>query len=256
MKQSRLLAQALAVGTLLLVWQTGAWLLPDFLLPDVPGVAARILQEMTGGPYLRGVATSLVRLAAGYLSAVLLGTVLGLAGGLSQRLALYLKSLIAILQAVPPITWLPFLIIILGFGSRPVIMVVAVASFFPMALSVLGGIESVERIHVDQARVLGASRWQLLSRVYLPETLPAVVTGAQVAFGNAWRSLIASEMVGGFSQGLGWSMSYSGEVADMKGVLAGIVIIGALALLMDRLVLERLKRKLLPWRYTEEGHAA
>lgn len=256
MKQSRLLAQALAVGTLLLVWQTGAWLLPDFLLPDVPGVAARILQELTSRPYLQGVGTSLLRLATGYLGAVLLGTVLGLAGGLSQRLALYLKSLIAILQAVPPITWLPFLIIILGFGSTPVMVVVAVASFFPMALSVLGGIESVERIHVDQARVLGASRWQLLSRVYLPETLPAIVTGAQVAFGNAWRSLIAGEMVGGVSQGLGWSMSYAGEVADMKGVLAGIVIIGALALLMDRLVLERLKHRLLPWRYTEEGHAA
>lgn len=157
--------------------------------------------------------------------------------------------MISILQSIPPITWVPLLVILLHFGDRPTIVVVAIASFFPMALSVMNAIEGVNPVHVQVAQVLGASTWQLVTKVYGPEVLPAVVTGAQVSFGNAWRSLIAGEMVGGVNGGLGWSISYAGEVADMSGVLMGIAIIGLLAALIDRVLLEQVKRRLLRWRY-------
>jgi NitT/TauT family transport system permease protein len=153
-----------------------------------------------------------------------------------------------LIQSVPPITWVPFLIILFDFGSVPVIIVVAIATFFPMALAVLNGTEGVSRTHLELAQVMGASRWQMLQKVYTPEVMPAVITGAQVSFGNAYRNLIAAEMVSGASAGLGWSISYAGETADMAGVLAGIIIVGASAAIVDHLLLERLKRRLLRWR--------
>lgn len=202
-----------------------------------------------------GIRQSLLRLGIGYSLGCLLGASLALAAGMFRPMRLYLRGLISIFQSVPPITWVPFLIIRFGFGDIPVIVVILIATFLPMALTVLNGAEGVTRTYIEVARVMGASRWHLLTKVYVPETLPAVITGAQVAFGNAWRSLIAAEMVAGVSSGLGWSISYAGEVADMSGVLVGIVVVGTTAAAIDSLVLERIKRRLLHWRNTpgEDG---
>ncbi|HYG56875.1 MAG TPA: ABC transporter permease [Symbiobacteriaceae bacterium] len=254
-KWHRGLAAFAAALSLLILWQVVSLFLPPYLLPGVPKTMARLVKMAAQPEFREGLQASLFRLAVGYGSAVALGAVLGLLGGLSRTFGAYLRQLIAILQSIPPITWVPFLIILFGFGNIPVISVVAIASFFPMALSTLNATEGVGRTHVELARVLGASRGQLLTKVYAPEALPAIVTGAQVAFGNAWRSLIAGEMVGGASRGLGWSISYAGEVADMAGVLVGILVIGATASLIDHVLLEQLKRRLLHWRNTE-GEAA
>ncbi len=141
------------------------------------------------------------------------------------------------------------LVILLGFGSAPIVIVVTFAGFFPVAHSVMNASEAVEDLHIDVARTLGASRRQIMRTVYLPELFPAVINGAQISFGNAWRSLVASEMIAGVGTGLGWSISFAGEIADMTGVLANIVVIGCLAALIDRTLLERTKRALLRWRY-------
>lgn len=244
-----------AVGSILVLWQTAAWFLPDFLLPDVTRVAQRLSKDLVNREFLVGLRHSVFRLGLGYPIACLLGTFLGLLAGLSRGFGAYLRGMISILQSVPPITWVPFLVILFGFGDVPIISVITIASFFPMALAVMNATEGTSRTHLELARVLGASRWQLLSKVYAPEALPSVVTGAQVAFGNAWRSLIAGEMVGGASAGLGWSIGYAGEIADMEGVLASIVVIGGLAAFVDHVILEQVKRRLLRWRFVPGGGA-
>ncbi|HLO02495.1 MAG TPA: ABC transporter permease [Symbiobacteriaceae bacterium] len=248
------LAYVLAIGSILLVWQVGSLFLPEFLLPGVPKTLVRIGTLVTEPEFLDGLKSSLYRLAVGYPIACLVGTALGLIGGISKPFARYLRALISTLQSIPPVTWVPFLVIFFGFGDTPIITVITIASFFPMALSVLNATEGVNKTHLELARVLGANRFQLLRKVYLPESFPAFITGAQVSFGNAWRSLIAAEMVGGARAGLGWSMRYAGEIADMKGVLALILVIGAISAILDHFVLEQLKRRLLRYRFvTGEG---
>lgn len=242
-----------AVGTLLAIWQVAALFLPPYLMPGVGAVLPRLWTDLGDPEVIGSVQESLYRLLIGYPAACILGGFLGLLAGLSRTFATYLRSLIAILQSIPPITWIPFLIILFGFGNIPIITVIVIASFFPMALSVMNATEGVNRTHIEVARVLGADRRQLLKKVYLPETIPAFITGGQVAFGNAWRSLIASEMVGGAAAGLGYSIRFSGEIADMAGVLLNIVIIGAIAAILDHVVLELLKRRLLRWRYVQRG---
>lgn len=238
-----------AVGSLLLIWQAAASVMPAYLFPGVPVVIQHLFEEVTSDQFQASLESSLFRLLLGYPIACLLGGVLGLLAGLSRKFALYLRSLIAILQSIPPITWIPFLVILFGFGEVPIVTVIVIASFFPMALSVMNATEGVNRTHLELASVMGATKGQLLRKVYLPETLPSFITGAQVAFGNAWRSLIASEMVGGASAGLGYSIHFSGEIADMSGVLMNIVVIGTIASVLDHVVLEQFKRRLLRWRY-------
>lgn len=241
-----------AAGGLLLLLQIGHWWHP-ILIPSVVDVFDRLFGQVQGEKFWNDLGRSLYRLGIGYPIACFLGGLLGLLAGLSRSFALILRSLIGILQSIPPITWLPFLLILFGFTDIPIIAIVIIASFFPMALSVLNATEGVIPTHIEVAKVLGANKAQLMRKVYLPETLPAFITGAQVAFGNAWRSLIAGEMVGSAMIGLGFAISFSGEVADMKGVIMYIIVIGSIATFLDHFVLEQLKRRLLHWRYIKGG---
>jgi len=95
----------------------------------------------------------------------------------------------------------------------------------------------------------GASKVQMLKRVYFPAVTPELITGAQLAFGNAWRALISAEMIVGFSPGLGKSLAYSGEIADMTGVMTNILVIAILAAVIDQVILERIKHRLLRYQY-------
>ncbi|MEO8408445.1 MAG: ABC transporter permease subunit, partial [Oxalobacteraceae bacterium] len=160
-----------------------------------------------------------------------------------------LKSAIIILQSIPSIAWVPLLLILMGFGSMPIIIVVAIAAFFPAALSVMNATESVQKVHVSAARVMGATRRDMLKHVYLPAVMPELITGAQLAFGNAWRALISAEMLIGFGKGLGRMLAYAGETADMVGVMTNILTIAILAVLIDQLILENLKHRLLRYQY-------
>lgn len=239
----------LAVVFILFMWQLAAWSLPDFLMPDVHTVVIRLWEELQSENFRTALWGSLARLGAGYGSAMVLGIGFGLIGAVLFFFREVLKSAIIILQSIPSIAWVPLFLIVMGFGSLPIIVVVAIAAFFPAALSVMNATESVQHVHVSAARVMGASRWEMLKRVYLPAVMPELITGAQLAFGNAWRALISAEMLVGFGKGLGRSLSYAGETADMVGVMTNILAIAILAPLIDQVLLENLKHRVLRYQY-------
>ncbi len=242
-------AMAVAVLFILLIWQAAAWSLPDFLMPDVPDVIARLWADIQSGDFRRALTGSLTRLGFGYGFALLFGIGFGLLGALLYFFREVLKNAIIILQSIPSIAWVPLFLIMMGFGNMPIIVVIALAAFFPAALSVMNATESVLAVHVSAARVMGASRWDMVRRVYLPAVMPELITGAQLAFGNAWRALISAEMLIGFGQGLGRTLAYAGETADMLGVMSNILTIAILATLIDQVLLENLKRRVLRYQY-------
>jgi NitT/TauT family transport system permease protein len=243
------LAMLLAILFILLCWQIAAWSLPDFLMPGVPTVMARLWDDVRSAEFRLTLLNSLTRLAGGYGAALFFGIGFGLIGAVLFFFREVLKSAIIILQSIPSIAWVPLFLILMGFGNLPIIVVIALAAFFPAALSVMNATESVQQVHVSAARVMGASRWDMLKRVYLPAVMPELITGAQLAFGNAWRALISAEMLIGFGKGLGRSLAYAGETADMVGVMANILTIAVLAVLIDQLILENLKHRLLRYQY-------
>jgi NitT/TauT family transport system permease protein len=246
---ARVFPYAIAFLTIFAGWQIAAWIFPAYLIPAPLQVLIRLKKELGREAFLTTIARTLARLGVGFVLACVLGVAIGLVSGVSPFFRRYSRALVSILQSVPPIAWVPLFIITLGFGDKPIILVILISAVFPMALSVMNAVEQVEPMRVDVARLMGASRAQLVAKVYAPEVIPAIITGAQVGFGNAWRSLIAAEMIGGVNVGLGWFINFSGEIADMVGVLAGIFVIGLFSALLDGFVLERLKRRLLKWRY-------
>ncbi|GAC1328873.1 MAG: ABC transporter permease [Collimonas sp.] len=239
----------LAILFIFLLWQIAAWSLPDFLMPGVLPVLERLWQEALTPEFRTALWGSLTRLGGGYAAAMLCGIGFGLIGAILFFFREVLKSAIIILQSIPSIAWVPLFLILMGFGNLPIMVVVALAAFFPAALSVMNATESVQQVHVSAARVMGATRWDMLKRVYLPAVMPELITGAQLAFGNAWRALISAEMLIGFGKGLGRTLAYAGETADMVGVMTNILAIAILAALIDQLILENLKHRVLRYQY-------
>lgn len=246
---SRLVPYAAAFLTILGGWQIAALVFPAYLIPSPGRVMLRLSTELGREAFWVTVSRSFARLAVGFTVACFLGLAIGLVSGVWTFFRRYARTLVSILQSVPPIAWVPLFIILFGFGDYPIVLVIVIAAFFPMAVSVMNAVEQVEPLHLDVARLLGAGRAQLVSKVYAPAVVPAIVTGVQVGFGNAWRSLIAAEMVGGVNVGLGWFINFAGEIADMVAVLAGIFVIGFCSAILDGWVLEWLKRRLLRWKY-------
>lgn len=244
------LAYFIAACAILGGWQLAALALPDFLMPGIPVVLRRLGRDLQNGDFYARLGSSLFRLAVGYGAALALGAGLGLLASANDLARQSLKALVVTLQSIPSIAWVPLFLILMGFGNAPMMVVVAVAAFFPMALSALNATENIPGTYLSAARVMGASPAMRLRRVTLPAVTPDLVTGAQLAFGNAWRALISAEMLIGFGQGIGRALAYSGEVADMSGVLANILVIAVLAALIDQVGLGRLKRVLLRYRYT------
>ncbi len=246
---SRVLPYAAAGLTILAAWTLAALFSPAYLIPPPTEVLVRLAHELVNPKFLLTVGRSFWRLGVGFGLASALGVLVGLATGLWGPVRRYTRGMVSILQSIPPVAWVPLFILVLGFGDRPIILVIVLSAFFPMAVGVMNAVEQVDPLHLDVARLMGAGRLGLARKVYAPAVLPAIITGGQIAFGNAWRSLIAAEMVGGVNVGLGWHITIAGEVADMTGVLAGIVLIGVLSAILDSWFLEHAKRRLLRWKF-------
>jgi NitT/TauT family transport system permease protein len=245
----RIWPYVLAVGTLLSLWQLAAWSLPAFLLPDPARVLSQMPEAISEGAFWNTLFTSLGRLFTALASAAALAVGMLFLGAAFPALRGYFRALMALLQSVPPIAWFPLLLLWFGFGALPIVIVVTLAALFPLAIAGLNALEQIEPRWLDLARVLGAGRWQVVRRVYLPAALPALLTGLEIGFGNAWRSLIAVEMLAGAARGLGGNIQLAGQLGDMVTVLIGICVIGLLTVVLDWLLLEPLKRRLLAWRY-------
>jgi len=126
------LAVVLAILFILLIWQAAAWSLPAFLMPGIPTVFERLFSTIQEPEFREGLYGSMSRLGSGYSFALLFGIGFGLVGGVLFFFREILRSAIVILQSIPSIAWVPLFLIVMGFGNLPIIVVVALAAFFPL----------------------------------------------------------------------------------------------------------------------------
>ncbi|CAN5880430.1 ABC transporter permease [soil metagenome] len=237
-----------AVLLVLLFWALVARSQPSYLFPApwvvLPKLGTRLLEPQ----FLAELGRSLARLSVGYAVAVAAGLLSTLVAAVSVPAKRVLTALFGMLQNVPPIAYIPLLILLLGFGDKPVGVVIALAAFFPLAVGGLNALKHVEARHLEVAQTLQASRVLTLRRVVLPALAPQLVGAARIAFGNAWRGLVAAEMIAGVGQGVGWTIAQSGQVGDMAGVLLGILAVGVVAAVVDVWLFATVERRLFAWK--------
>ena len=234
----------LPVGTTilaLLLWQLLVTLTRTQVFPLPAEVLRGIGELLRKGVLWSYVGDSLRRVAVGYAAAALLGIALGVPLGRSATLERLVNPLIQVLRPISPLAWMPLAIIWFGITDLAPVFLIFLAAFFPVVVATANAVRTIPPMFFRAAQNFALPRGALLRRVLLPAIVPRVLTGLRVALGIAWMVVVAAEMLG-VDSGLGYLILDSrnaGKRYDL--VIAGMLMIGAIGLLLD-IGMRRLER--------------
>ncbi|MDB5909975.1 MAG: transporter permease [Massilia sp.] len=220
-------------------------LVPANLLP-APSQVAQTLVYLAEHGLAAHVASSALRVLAGFAAGASLGVVLGAVVALSRRTEALLDPTFQALRAIPSLAWVPLLLLWFGIDETPKLMLIAIGAFFPVYMGASSGIRGVDRKMVEVAQLYRLGRVALVRRVLLPAALPALMTGLRNGLSLAWMFMVAAELIAA-SRGLGYLLSDGRETSRADIVLAAIVLLAVLGKASDSLML-RLENRWLAWR--------
>ena len=230
--------RAAIVAVLLLIWgaayRSEIW--SEVLLPSPASVWDALVSNLGGSNGLLMVAyRSLFRLFGGLVLAMLIGTPIGLACARWVVVQRSVGSLVAGLQALPSIVWLPLASLWLGFNEKAVLFVVVVGAFPAIAIGTAAAVRMVPPNLVRTGRTLGARGWVLYGRVVLPAAIPGYLAGLQQAWAIAWRALMAAELVIAGARGLGHLIASTWVQIDTPLIMATMIVIMIVGVAVDAL---------------------
>lgn len=190
--------------------------------------------------------TSLKLVVLGFLVSCIIGVPLGLFMGFFNVANRIFTPIFEIIRPIPPLAWIPIVIVVLGIGLKAELFIIFVASFVPCVINSYTGIRATSQTLINVAKTAGANKFQIFYKVGIPSALPMVFTGIKVSFGSAWATLVAAEMIAS-SEGLGY-MIQQGRVARRPDiVLLGMLVIGLVGAVLTA-ILSILEKKAIPWR--------
>lgn len=230
----------------LLLWELGTTqldLLHPVLFPTPEAVFAVFPAQ--AGEMLGGVFASLQLLFAGVVVGTLLGVLLGLAVGWNKRLTGIFYPIAQVMAPIPPVVYAPYLVAIMPSFRSASALVVFLGIFFPTFLGSILRVHAIEPKILDSARSLNVRGATMLGSILLPYALPGVVSGLKVTLSTSVMLLIFAEMMGATS-GMGHYIINYVHYANYTNVVAGIILVGAVVVLLNRLV-ELVQKRAIPW---------
>ncbi len=222
------------------VARSGAF--PERLFPTLEQVAATFVRLTASGILPHHAALTLYRLASGFAVAAVVGVALGIAMGRSRRAEAFLLPLVSIGAPIPGLAYAPLFLLWFGLGDSGSIVLVAFVSAFPVTLNTWTGVKAVKEIWVRAARTMGADERRLFRHVIIPGAAPYILTGLRLALAQAWRILVAVEMLAAVPWGLGWLIFGAREFLNTDAMLAGIAMIALIGVALDKLAFEPIER--------------
>lgn len=241
----------LTVGVIIGLWALAsayALVSPVFLPSPRQVVIALYNLVVTGfvdATLAEHVGASLYRIFGALIASILIGIPAGLAIGTSRVGRGILDPIVEFLRPLPPLAYLPLVIIWVGIGEASKITVIALSMLPSIILSTSAGVRAVSKDHINAARSLGASKAQVLREVVLPSAVPSILTGIRIALGAGWTTLVAAELVAATS-GIGFMIQSAAQFLVTDIVIAGIIVIALIAIVLEY-VARLIERRLVPW---------
>jgi NitT/TauT family transport system permease protein len=198
------------------------------------------------GSYPKQIETTMQEALYGFLLGVGVGVVMGVALGLNRFMAQVLDPFIKVVNAIPRIVLGSIFAVIFGLGMTPKVLLAAVLVFFVVFFNAFQGVREVDRNVLNNAKVLGASRWHVIRHVILPSAMTWILASLHSAFGFAIVGAVVGELLGA-QEGLGLLIKSAQNNFDPYGVFANMFVIAALVLVVE-FVIERIERRLMAWR--------
>jgi len=242
---------ALTLASLLLAWwlvTAAGWIEPLFL-PSPADILAKAWALLTQG-YMdaslwQHLGASLGRIGLALVAAALTAIPVGLAIGHNRVARGILDPLIEFYRPIPPLAYLPLIVIWCGIGELSKVLLIYLAIFAPIAIATATGVRTVDPAKLRAAQSLGATKAQLIRHVILPSALPDILTGIRIGLGVGWSTLVAAELIAATS-GLGFMVQSAAQFLVTDVVVLGILLIALIAFALE-MGLRALQRKLVPW---------
>ncbi|MBM6404476.1 ABC transporter permease [Phycicoccus sp. CSK15P-2] len=207
-----------------------------FQLPTPPEVAEQAWTLARDGTLADATLASLLRVLAGFALGTAVAIPVGFLMGWYTVARNLVEPWIQFFRTIPPLAILPLAIVLLGIDETPKIFVIFLAAFLTCVISTFQGVVSVDRTLINAARVLGAGDAEIFARVVVPASTPFILVGMRVGLGSSWATLVAAELIAA-QKGLGKLMQDAQLYYDLPTIFVGLIAIGVLGLLMDRLLL-------------------
>lgn len=248
------LSLALSMGsvlTVLALWFAVAalHLIPELFLPSPASVWRKFLEvsqqgfmQATLGQHL---AESISRVFSALIAAVMIGVPVGLWMGLNPWVRAALDPLVELLRPIPPLAYLPLLVIWFGIGETTKVLLIFFSILAPVIISTVHGVLSHQQNRERAALSLGATRRQVLQHVIFPAALPHILTGIRIGLGVGWSTLVAAELVAA-DRGIGFMVQSAAQFLITDTVILGIIVIALVAVSFE-LFLRWLQKQLAPW---------
>ncbi len=234
---SRLLSvlPPLILGLILLVnWYAGtaSGVVPSYQLPGPASVGSALWDGLSSGLFLSNTWVTLQESLGGFLIALVLGLPVGYGLARWWPFAITIQPYLAAGQAIPAILIVPFLVLWMGYGMGPVLVVCALVVFFPLVITTAYGFQAIDRSLMDAARVEGASFWPLLARIEFPLALPAIMTAIRTGLTLSITGALVGEFVTNNDQGLGALVLLAKNQYDLAQMFAIVCILALLAAIL------------------------
>jgi taurine transport system permease protein len=249
---STTLISTVTVIALLALWWLAShyrWV-PPLFLPTPETVAERLYESATGrltdAPLAEHFGWSMFRVFTAFVAACITAIPIGIAMGVSRVMRGVFDPPIEFYRPLPPLAYLPMVIIWFGIGEFSKVYLIFLAIFAPMAISARSGVRSVSIEQIHAAYSMGASRMQVIRHVILKSALPEIFTGMRIGIGVGWTTLVAGEMVAS-TRGLGFMVLNAAEFLASDVVIMGIIVIGLFAFSFD-VLMRYLEKVLVPWK--------
>lgn len=235
MKATLYTIASFAIATAL--WQL-AVVLGDFgsaLFPAPLDVAKAFAEITVDGMLADGVTASMFRFVIGYLLSVVAGIGLGLLIGNVNILFRLTNPVIQMIRPIAPVAWMPFIVLLIGIGDTPAIVIIFLAGFFPVLLTTARGVHTVDETYLKVASNYGISRLKTVFSIILPAVFPQIANSLHIALGTSWIFLVSGEMVGTQS-GLGYMIIDARNNLRTDILLATMIVIGVIGFILDYLI--------------------
>jgi ABC-type nitrate/sulfonate/bicarbonate transport system permease component len=220
-------------------------------LPDVTKVIAAFLDllkygDLEGYSLLTHLGASLARIGVGFSLSCIIGIPIGLIMGIFPEVYEGIRAVIEPIRFIPPIAWIPLVIILLTGFSRYV-FIIWLGAFFPILINTMTSIPRVKRSHINVARIHGANRRYIIQHIVIPSVLPEIISGMRIGLGVAWMCIMAAEMIGGAMIGLGYLILKYAQLLMIEYSIVGMILIGIIGLILNEILI-RIEKNLFKWR--------
>ncbi|MGT2571131.1 taurine ABC transporter permease TauC [Acinetobacter ursingii] len=250
-RHHRLALSALSVFSVLLLWFliSALHLVPALFLPSPQAVWQKFLEVSQQGfmkaTLWQHLAASISRVLFALLAAIAIGVPVGLWMGLNKYARAVLDPLVELLRPIPPLAYLPLLVIWFGIGETTKILLIFFSILAPVIISSTHGVISHQLNRERAALSLGATQAQVFWKVILPTALPHILTGIRIGLGVGWSTLVAAELVAA-DRGIGFMVQSAAQFLITDTVILGIIVIAVVAVSFE-LFLRWLQQQLSPW---------